>query len=435
MRKMLFVLCVVLVTLALAMTVSGQDATPSITVNDQVVLNDTVTIASVVSDGPGIVVIYNDSGRGSPAAVVGNATVAAGTSTDVVVPLNAGVATPLLFAALHQDTGDEGLNRADGADPFATVNDEPVRASFSAPLISIGDQLVAENTVTADVVTIGGPGWLAVHADNEGGPGPVIGQTLLEPGRNKNVTVELAAEGQTAVLWPMLHVDTGEAGVYEFGAVEGADAPVIVGDTVAVLPIWTVPHIAVADQAVTDSVTASEVFCAAACFLVIHQDADGSPGGVAGWSDPLPAGLNTDVVITVDPALLTPVLWPMLHDDTGEEGTYEFGSVEGADLPVSVDGNVVTFPISTSDCTVTVSGAANANVRSGPATDSSVLSTLPSGGEASVVGQSGGGEFVWWELADGGWIRSDVVTEAGNCEGVPVTESVPGPAATEEAGS
>jgi len=34
-----------------------------------------------------------------------------------------------------------------------------------------------------------------------------------------------------------LHVDTGEAGVYEFGEVEGADGPVMVNDGVLVFPI------------------------------------------------------------------------------------------------------------------------------------------------------------------------------------------------------
>jgi len=35
----------------------------------------------------------------------------------------------------------------------------------------------------------------------------------------------------------MLHYDTGEAGVYEFNTVEGADGPVRVGDAVIVGPI------------------------------------------------------------------------------------------------------------------------------------------------------------------------------------------------------
>ncbi len=546
MRKLLFVFVVLIIALMLAVVVSGQDAGPSISANDQVVLDGTVNVASVTSEGDGFVVIYNDSGRGTPAQPIGFTAVGAGTSENVAVAIDPPLASPTLFAQLHVNDGDlEAFDRTGGADALVEVDDEPVRASFNAPLISAGDQLVAENTVTVDVVTIGEPGWLAIHSESGGAPGPVLGQTLLEPGRTRNVTVELAAEGQTTVLFPMLHVDTGAAGEYEFGAVEGADAPVIVDGSVAVVAFSTAPGISVVDQLVTDSVTVDSALCAGPCFVVIHQEANGTFGGVAGVSDPLPAGLNTDIVIPVDPSLLTPNLWPMLHDDTGVEGTYEFGTVEGADgpvvvdgqvvtfaiatqpsitmsnqpvvdntvtvesvlidrpgwlvihneengtygpvaglvaipegsstnlvieldpalvtarlwpmlhadtvtageyefgtlagadFPIQVDGQVVTFPIIASDCVVVVIGPSNANVRSTPGTDASVLSSLAAGAESGVSGQSEGGEFVWWQLADGGWIRSDLVEESGSCEGVPVSETLgaPSPVATEEASS
>jgi hypothetical protein len=546
MRKMLFVLFVLVSALALALGVSGQDAGPSISANDQVSLDGTVSIASVTSEGPGFVVIYNDSGRGSPSIPIGNVAVSAGTSENVSVEIDLNLATPTLFAQLHEESGDEGFDRTAGADAIVEAEGEPVRAEFNVAILSASDQLVAENTVTVDSVVISEPGWLVIHSDSEGAPGPVLGQTLLEPGRTRNVTVELAAEGQTDVLFPMLHVDTGTEGEYEFGTVEGADAPVIIDNQVATLPIWTVPHMRVSDQLVTDTVTADSVLCAGPCFLVIHQEQNGTFGPVAGVSDPLPPGLNTDVVITIDPELLTSNLWPMLHEDTGEEGTYEFGTVEGADLPVfvgeeivtfpiqaapsiemsnqpvvdntvtaasvlidrpgwlaihseengtygpvagvvavpeglstnvvveldpalvtprlwpmlhadtvtlgeyefgtlagadfpiRVNDEVVTFPIIASDCVVTVIGPSNANVRSTPDTGSTVRRSLPAGSQSGVVGQSEGGDFVWWQLADGGWIRSDLVDESGSCEGVPVSETLggaPSPVATEEAGS
>jgi hypothetical protein len=484
MRKMLFVLVVLLIALALAVAVSGQDAGPSVSANDQVVLDGTVSVASVTSEGDGFVVIFNDSGRGTPAQPIGFTAVGAGTSENVAVSIDPALASPTLFAQLHINDGDlEAFDRTGGADAVVEVDDEPVRTSFSAPLISAGDQLVAENTVTIDSVTIGEPGWMVIHSDNGGSPGPVLGQTLLEPGRTRNVTVELAPEGQTTVLFPMLHVDTGAAGEYEFGTVEGADAPVIVDGTVAVLPISTAPNISVPDQLVTDSVTVDSALCAGPCFVVIHQEANGTFGGVAGVSDPLPAGLNTDivvdktvtaesvlidqpgwlvihseengtygpvagfvaipegsstnVVVELDPALLTPRLWPMLHADTVTAGEYEFGTLAGADFPIQVDGQVVTFPIVASDCVVTVIGPSNANVRSTPSTGATVLTSLSAGAESGVSGQTEGGDFVWWQLADGGWIRSDLVEESGGCEGVPISETLgaPAPVATEEASS
>ncbi|MEO1166195.1 MAG: hypothetical protein AAFV98_20620, partial [Chloroflexota bacterium] len=93
------------------------------------------------------------------------------------------------------------------------------------------------STVTVDAAGIDVQGWLVIHADNgEGAPGPVLGQTPIVPGVNTDIAVELEGE-ITETLFPMLHVDTGEAGVYEFGAVEGADGPVFVADAVVTGPM------------------------------------------------------------------------------------------------------------------------------------------------------------------------------------------------------
>ena len=61
-------------------------------------------------------------------------------------------------------------------------------------------------------------------------------------------------------------------------------APVFVGDAVATLPIWTVPHVRMADQialhgdgmemAAAPTVTVQSALCEAECFVVIHQEAD-----------------------------------------------------------------------------------------------------------------------------------------------------------------
>jgi hypothetical protein len=215
---------------------------------------------------------------------------------------------------------------------------------------------VENNSVTIRSVTSPVDGWLVIHSGDAQNAGPVLGQTRVTAGLNTDVTVELAVEGRTDILWPMLHEDTGEVGVYEFGTVEGADAPVFVGDAVATLPIWTVPHMRTLDQIVmhgdgmemgdmAPTVTVQSALCEAQCFVVIHQEADGSFGGVSGVSESLPAGLNRNITITLDPDTVTPRLWPMLHVDDGAVGTYEFGTVEGADAPVQAMGEVVTFPI------------------------------------------------------------------------------------------
>ncbi|NDJ60635.1 MAG: hypothetical protein GYB67_05885, partial [Chloroflexi bacterium] len=71
--------------------------------------------------------------------------------------------------------------------------------------------------------------------------------------------------------------------------------------------------------------------------------------------------------------------------------------------------------------TCVVTANANVNVRSGPGTNNAVARTLGAGENATVDGQANGADgFVWWRLADGGWVRSDTVAEDANCEQTPV---------------
>jgi len=349
---------VLVAALAISLPASAQDepGTPSIEVADQLVLDGTVTIARAFSDGPGFIVIHADGGGGTPGPVIGYRSINAGESRAVQVSIDAAQATPTLFAMLHADTGEVGVyefGAVEGADGPVSVDGNVVTPAFAVNVIHAEDQFVENNQVTVASVTAQQAGWLVIHADNNGSPGPVLGQTQVPAGTTANVVVELSGEA-TGVLWPMLHVDTGEAGVYEFGTVEGADGPVRVDDRVAVTPFWTVPHMRVSDQLVLGgdsmeavmepSLVAASVLSEGPGWLVVHADGGGAPGPVLGQTALAP-GLNRDVVVTLDPGGVTPVLWPMLHVDTGEAGVYEFGAVEGADGPVRVNDSVVTFPI------------------------------------------------------------------------------------------
>ena len=365
----------VFLSLALMLPVAAQmgDETsiPAVEVADQVSLDGTVTIASAFSAGPGFIVIHRDSGEGRPGPVIGHRSINAGWSFNIGVEIDAAQATPTLFAMLHEDTGTVGtyeFGAVEGADLPVRVKEQVVTPSFNVDVINAQDQFVDNATVTIASTTTQVDGWLVIHADNgNGGPGPVLGAAAVQAGITPDVVVNLNGDA-TDVLWPMLHVDTGAAGEYEFGTVEGADRPVVVGGTVAVTPIWTVPHVRVADQIVlhgdgmemmdmTPTVLAESVLAEGPAFLVIHSEsAEGGPGPVAGVSDALPPGLSTDLTIELDPALVTPNLWPMLHVDTGAAGEYEFGTVEGADLPVRVNEQVVTFGISASPSLTMVDG-------------------------------------------------------------------------------
>ncbi len=564
-----------LLILALVVPLSAQDAMgePSVEVSDQVSLDGTVTITSAYSDGPGFVVIHIDNGSGAPGPVIGYAALNPGWNYNIPISIDTSAVTPMIFAMLHTDTGEVGVyefGTVEGADgPVRDGAGSVITPGFNVDVIAASDQLLEGSTVTIDSVVAQADGWLVIHSDNDGAPGPVLGQTQVSAGVNQGVAVELSND-VTSVLWPMLHVDTGEIGVYEFGTVQGADGPVRVNGVVAVTPLWTVPHMRVADQVVTPgdnmdmegtpSVVAHSVLAEVDGWLVIHSDNDGAPGPVLGQTQ-VSAGLNQDVVVELS-GDITPVLWPMLHVDTGEVGVYEFGTVEGADGPVRVNEQVVTFPINAapsidfnatldgstltipsavidapgwmaihsnadgrpgpvignaplrpglnSNITISlseepgplvfpmlhydtgeagvyefgtvegadgpvrvgesvvvgpanlggeeasapadtsssasgacaVSAAQNVNLRTGPNTTFAAAGTLTAGQSADVAGQAQGSDgYSWWNLADGTWVRSDIVTTSGDCGSVPSVAAPEAPAApadptaTEEASS
>lgn len=115
-------------------------------------------------------------------------------------------------------------------------------AQATTPSVTVSDQAIQDNTVTIASVVSSGPGWLVVHADANGAPGPVLGQTAVVDGENTNVVVTLAAEGRTDTLYAMLHTDAGTVGTYEF---PGADVPVS-GDMQVVSPAFQVTSAAAA---------------------------------------------------------------------------------------------------------------------------------------------------------------------------------------------
>ena len=94
------------------------------------------------------------------------------------------------------------------ATPEATAE-----AMMGSEAVKVGDQESDGASVMVDSVTAEADGWLVIHADADGAPGAVLGQTAVPAGTTENVVVLLdaALEGD-AGLWAMLHVDAGEMG-------------------------------------------------------------------------------------------------------------------------------------------------------------------------------------------------------------------------------
>lgn len=90
--------------------------------------------------------------------------------------------------------------------------------------ITASDQSGDGTSVRVDSVTItGAPGFVVIHADGGGAPGPVIGHAPIPEGTSTGVVVPLDQPlTASATVWPMVHVDAGTRGTYEF---PGPDVP------------------------------------------------------------------------------------------------------------------------------------------------------------------------------------------------------------------
>lgn len=112
---------------------------------------------------------------------------------------------------------------ADGGSSGGTAPGAAASGSLSA-----ADQTSDGTSVRVAAVALTGTqhGWVAVHMDLGGKPGPVVGEVAVNGGTAANVVVPLAKKISTGAFWPMLHVDDHVVGTYEFPQVAGADLPV-----------------------------------------------------------------------------------------------------------------------------------------------------------------------------------------------------------------
>jgi LPXTG-motif cell wall-anchored protein len=221
--------------------------------------------------------------------------------------------------------------------------------------IDADDQSLVNGTVTVTEVNATKDGWIAVHLDEGGKPGKVIGHTQIKKGELYGVGVKLEENVPVGgKVWPMLHIDAGTIGTYEF---PGPDAPVIVNGNIVMKQIALLATkagaesadngLTVADQALSNgSITAPKVVAERDGWLTVHVDENGNPGKVIGFTA-VKKGTNNNVVVKLDEDVAVGgKVWPMLHVDEGTIGKYEF---PGPDTPVIVNGGVVMKQITISN--------------------------------------------------------------------------------------
>lgn len=225
--------------------------TGSISVDNQAVENDMVTIQDLEISQDGWVVLHRDNGSGAPVVpdiISVPKQVSAGESSDVMVELKDGVQLQdgeTLWAMLHTDDGQIGVYEFDGSSgidaPISNMSGAIVMDSFDVSVmtaeptgsLTVNDQALVDNTITVESITLDQDGWVVVHADNDGSPmvpDIISDPVFLEGGMtHDNVEITLNEDAGVAsgdTVWVMLHTDTGESQVYEFDGESGIDPPI-----------------------------------------------------------------------------------------------------------------------------------------------------------------------------------------------------------------
>ncbi len=150
------------------------------------------------------------------------------------VAASVGLVVALTLAGCGSDETGEPDAAASSPASSASSSASDSAGDTAAPsgTVSAADQDSDGSSLRVDSVELEGvdQGWIAVHSDADGQPGPVVGTAAVQQGSNSDVEVTFDEPVPTGDYWPMLHVDDGEVGTYEFGKVDGVDVPVLDGD-------------------------------------------------------------------------------------------------------------------------------------------------------------------------------------------------------------
>ena len=323
----------------------------AITVADQILQGNTLTVGSIMLDATGWVVVHKSNatndGPEVPGIISTPVQLEAGTTADVAVTLTEAVsADATLYVMLHTDNGAIGSYEFDGANGFdAPITTETFSVLSTAASFTANDQVTSQDKIVVESITVSQPSWVVVHRDNGAGsfvaPGIISEPVALEAGTTTGVEISFAdgeelTDGET--LWIMIHNDNGTVGSYEFDGANGFDAPI----TFSSIDIMA-PSVTAADQAISasNSVTIGEVKAGVDGWIVIHADnGSGAPGDVLGQTMVM-AGNNSNVEVDLGDATVSSgaKLFPMLHIESPADG--EYGFPDNGDGPEKFNGEVI----------------------------------------------------------------------------------------------
>lgn len=338
-------------TAPIAFAVDIELPNPVITIAEQEVGEDgMLTIDLIFSPVAGWVRVYADA-EGAPGMAVGEARLREGRNENVQIPLRWREATPTLHAVLYEDTVDPGTLNPPDEDVPLLVNGEAAEQVFRVTLppdLIVYDQPVINGRLIIDHVLSSGPGWVVVHADNDGELGLIVAFAPLVDGVNKEVVVDLGGTAVSDLLYLRLHRDDGTIGQFDF---PDGDLPVtIAGQVPAPFTVGTNPGNYLitrsqpqpaADPNGQIPITIPYAITDIDGWLVLYSSQDGRPDQILGQSQLVP-GLNRNITILIDETATTPTLIAMLHLDAPPLASFDFP--DGNDVPLRRNQDIIQAP-------------------------------------------------------------------------------------------
>ncbi len=326
--------------------------TGSISAVGQVVQGNMITASELTLNATGWVVVHASNatkdGPEVPGIISTPVQLPAGTNSDVAIELNSDFALSagdVIYIMLHTENGVIGEYEFDGANGFdGPITTAPITLEAPSGSFMASNQVVSQNTLMVESITVGQPSWVVVHRDNGAGsfvaPGIISNPVAIDAGTTENVAItfkddEPLSDGET--LWIMLHNESGTIGAYEFDGANGFDLPI----TFSSIDIEA-PSVMVSDQIVMNNmVTIDEVKAGVDGWIVIHEDnGNGAPGPVLGQTF-VNAGSTSDVMVDLGSATVAAgdKLFPMLHIESPADG--EYGFPDNGDGPEVFNSDVV----------------------------------------------------------------------------------------------
>ncbi len=143
-----------------------------------------------------------------------------------------------LTACGNDDTSAPAAAPASSASPSHGGGDDAA-APTALGSVQAEDQTSDGTSLSVAQVDLEGidQGFIGVHMDLDGKPGPVVGVAQIEKGTTEDLVVRFDKPVASGAFWPMLHADDHAIGTYEFPKVAGADLPVKDGEQVVMKKI------------------------------------------------------------------------------------------------------------------------------------------------------------------------------------------------------